>query len=156
MSLKVIYLPLAVKIEKSLSAADKTLKAKLGSPNQTLTATELLPFVDAVRDLAELGGNLQATATEFGNRIAAYEATLSSAAAKPSSDFASQLDQRLTATSDLLRATLDRLDQVETAVMRLYKPPFLPIDPHDKPRKALAGLRASFDVACGGSDGSVS
>jgi hypothetical protein len=44
---------------------------------------------------------------------------------------------------------LDRLDQVETAVTRLYKPPFLEIDPHDKPRKKLAGIRAGFDVACG-------
>jgi hypothetical protein len=44
---------------------------------------------------------------------------------------------------------LDRLDQVETAVTRLYKPPFLEIDPHDKSRKKLVSLRAGFEVACG-------
>jgi hypothetical protein len=50
---------------------------------------------------------------------------------------------------EIQSASLDRLDQVETAVTRLYKPPFLEIDPHDKPRKKLASIRAGFDVACG-------
>ncbi len=60
---------------------------------------------------------------------------MSSHARKLASGYAAKLDQSLTATSDLLRAILDRVDQIETAVTRLYKSPFLEIDPHAQAEK---------------------
>lgn len=148
MAIKILYFPLAAHIEKSVTEAVGILTAKLACADETLTATEIMPLAQAVPDLTELGSKIEAATILFNHRIEAYEAALSAGTAKPSSDFATKLDQRLTATSDLLRATLDRLDQVETAVMRLYELPFLAIDEHDKPRKVLAGLRASFDLVC--------
>ena len=149
MAIKIVYLPLATQIKKSISEAVEILAAKAMSPDGgTLDTTEIMPLAQAVLDLTELSSKVEAATILFNHRIEAYEAALSSDVAKPASDFAAKLDQRLTATSDLLRATLDRLDQIETAVMRLYKPPFLAIDPNDKPRKNLAQLRAQFDLAC--------
>src|SRR4029077_19855984 len=84
----------------------------------------------------------------LSQRIAIYEATAASEAPKPASGYATKLDRRLTATSDLLRACLERVDQLETAVMRLYRVPFLEIDPNDQGRKKLASLKVKFDVLC--------
>lgn len=148
MAIKILYLPLAAQIEKSVAEAVGTLTAKLSCADETLTATEIMPLAGAVLDLTELGGKIEAATILFNHRIEAYEAALSAGTTKPSSDFATNLDLRLTATADLLRATLERLDQVETAVLGLYRPPFIAIDEHDKPRKVLAGLKASFDLAC--------
>jgi hypothetical protein len=148
MAIKIVYLPLAAQIEKSVAEAVGILTAKLECADETLTATEIMPLAQGVLDLSELGGKVEAATVLFNHRIEAYEAALSAGATKPSSDFATKLDLRLTATSDLLRATLDRLDQIETAVIRLYQPPFIAIDEHDKPRKALMDLKASFDLAC--------
>jgi hypothetical protein len=146
---KIVYLPLATQIKMEVSDAVAALTAKLSSPDDTLSATEMMPLAQAVLDLTELGSKVEAATVLFNHRLEAYEAALTSGSTKPTSDFATQLDQRVKATSDLLRATLDRLDQIETAVMRLYKPPFLAIDANDKPRKEIAALRAKFDLMCG-------
>ena len=146
---KIVYLPLATQIKKDVADAVACLEAKLGQPDGTLDATEMMPLAQAVLDLTELGCKVEAATFLFNHRLEAYEAALTTPSSKPTSDFASQLDQRLKATSDLLRATLDRLDQIETAVIRLYKPPFLAIDANDKPKKELAPLRAKFEVVCG-------
>lgn len=149
MPIKIVYSPPAAKTEKALSVVLDALTDKLNAPDAALMATEILPLVTATLDLAELAGRLDETIFLLGQRIAAYETTIASQAPKPASSYAINLDQRLSATSDLLRATLDRLDQLETAVMRLYKPPFLEVDANDKPRKKLASLRVCFDVLCG-------
>jgi hypothetical protein len=148
MTIKILYLPLAAHIEKSVAEAVGILTAKLHDADDTLTATEIMPLAQAILDLTELGGKIEAATILFNHRIEAYEAALSAGTTKPSSDFATNLDLRLTATADLLRATLERLDQVETAVLRICRPPFIAIDEHDKPRKALAALKASFDLVC--------
>jgi hypothetical protein len=148
MTCKIVYLPLSTQIKKAASEAVHMLNGKLAAPDDTIGATEIMPLAEAILDLTELSTKVEAAIFLFNHRIEAYEAALSSGVAKPSSDFATNLDHRLTATADLLRATLDRLDQVEAAVMRLYKAPFLAIDSNDKPRKELASLRASFEVAC--------
>ena len=149
MPVKIVYSPPTAKTEKVLAAVRDALTEKLNAPEAALTASEILPLVTATLELAELAGKLDETISVLGQRVETYESTVSSQAPKPASGYATKLDQRLTATSDLLRATLDRLDQLETAVMRLYKPPFLKIDANDKPRKKLANLRVSFDVLCG-------
>ena len=149
MPTKIIYLPMATHIAMGLEETIAILSAKVMAPEgKQLWPEDIMPLVDAVRDLTDLAGKVEAMTQYFEYRVSAFEGALASGAAKPSSDFASQLDQRLTATQDLLRATLDRLDDIETALIRLYKPPFLAIDEHDKPRKELAQLRAKFDVAC--------
>lgn len=151
MPTKIIYLPMATHIAMGLEETIAILSAKVMAPkpeDNQLWPEDIMPLVDAVRDLTELAGKVEAMTQYFEYRVSAFEGALASGAAKPSSDFASQLDQRLTATQDLLRAVLDRLDENETALIRLYKPPFLAIDEHDKPRKELAQLRAKFDVAC--------
>jgi len=149
MTTKIVYLPKAAQISKALFETVATLCMKIMSPDgDTLSPSDIIPLVDVVHDLAKLQGNAETMAVSFENRLAALEVSHATGVPKPASDFASQLDQRLAATSELLRATLERLDQVEAAVVRLYKTPFLPIDPHDHPRKKLASLRAKFDVAC--------
>jgi hypothetical protein len=149
MPYKIVYLPLATQIKKDVAEAVAALEAKLSASDDTLSATEMMPLAQAVFDLTELGSKVEAATILFNHRIEAYEAALTAPSSKPTSDFAGQLDQRLKATSDLLRATLDRLGQIETAIIRLYKPPFLAIDVHDKPKKDLAALRAKFEVICG-------
>lgn len=149
MSIKIVYLSNSAKTEKALSVVLDTLTTKLDAPEVTMTVSEILPLVTATLDLASLAGKLEETISALTERISIYEMTASSQAPKPTSAYATKLDQRLTATSDLLRALVDRLDQVETAVTRLYKPPFLQIDPNDKSRKRLAVLRNGFDVVCG-------
>lgn len=148
MTYKIIYLPLATQIKKDVAEGVAALEAKLNQPDDTLSATEMMPLAQAIIDLTDLGSKVEAAMILFNHRIEAYEAALTAPSPKPASDFANQLDQRLQATSDLLRATLDRLDQIETAVIRLYKAPFLAIDVHDKPRKDLAALRAKFELVC--------
>ena len=148
MAIKIVCLPPTTKTEKTLSGMLDVLAAKLSAPETPLTGSEILPLVTATLGLAELTGRLGETVSVLSQRIAIYEATASSEAPKPASGYATKLDQRLTATSDLLRACLDRVDQLETAVMRLYRPPFLEIDPNDQGRKKLASLKVKFDVLC--------
>jgi len=151
MPTKIIYLPMATHIAMSLEETIANLSAKVMAPepeDNQLWPADIMPLVDAVRGLTDVAGKVEAMTLLFEYRVSAFEAALASGAAKPSSDFASQLDQRLTATQDLLRATLQRLDQVETAVLKLYDKPFLAIDENDKPRKELAKLEAKFEVAC--------
>jgi hypothetical protein len=152
MTIKISYLPLAAQIKKEVSDAVAALEAKLSQPDDMLSATEMMPLAQAIVDLTELGSKVEAATILFNHRIEAYEAALTSGSTNPMSDFATQLDQRVRATSELLRATLDRLDQIERAVIRLYKPPFLEIDPNDKPRKRIAALRAAFDLRCSASE----
>ena len=147
-TIKIVYLPLAAHIQKAVAGAVETLTAKLTGPDKTLTATEIMPLAKAVLDLTELGGKVEAATILLNHRIEAYEAALADEAAVPASDFATKLDKRLAATSALLRATLARLDQVEEEVVRLHKPQFLAIHATDKPRKALASLKAKFEVVC--------
>jgi hypothetical protein len=146
MTIKIVYLPPTAKTEKALSAALDALAEKLSAPEVPLTGSEILPLVTATIGLAEVTNNLGSAVSVLGQRIAIYEATASSEAPKPASGYATKLDQRLTATSDLLRACLERVDQLETAVMRLYRPPFLEIDPNDQRRKKLASLKV--EVRC--------
>lgn len=149
MSTKIVYLPKAAHIQMALQETIERLKAKVMDPEgDQLGALQVMPLVEAVDDLTDLAGKVEAMIFLFENRISAMEAALESGAAKPASDFGTQVDKRLTATQNLLRATLDRLDEIEAALIKLYKPPFLAIDEHDKPRKELAQLRANFDVAC--------
>jgi len=149
MPTKIVYLPKATHIEMALHETIQRLAAKVMDPEgDQLGAVHIMPLVEAVDDLTELCGKVEAMIALYDHRISAMEAALHSGAAKPTSDFGTQVDQRLTATQDLLRAMLDRLDDIETALIRLYKTPFLPIDEHDKPRKELALLRAKFDIAC--------
>src|SRR5258708_32371273 len=122
MTIKIVYLPSSAAIENALSMVAQALTQKLSSSDPMLTAAEIMPLATATLDLAQHAGKLEETICMLGQRVAAYETTVSSQAPKPSSGYAAKLDQRLTATSDLLRATLDRLDQVEAAVTRLYKP----------------------------------
>ena len=149
MSVKIVYLPKAAHIKIALEETIERLKAKvLDSEGDQLGALQVMPLVEAVDGLTDLAGKVEAMIFLFENRISAMEAALESGAAKPTSDFGTQVDKRLAATQNLLRATLDRLDEIETALIRLYQPRFLAIDEHDKPRKEIAKLRAEFDVAC--------
>lgn len=148
MTLRIVYLPIATEIKKEVGFAIETLQNKLSQPDETLAATEIMPLAQAILDLTELATKVEAATVLFNHRIEAYEKALGSGPAKPTSDFATQLDQRVRATSDLLRAVLERLDQIEAAVVRLYKPPFLAIDPNDKARKVLAEFRAQFELQC--------
>jgi len=149
MATKIVYLPMATHIKMALDEAIKRLSAKVMDPEgDQLGAAQIMPLVEAVDHLTDLAGKIEGMTVLFEHRVSAFEAALQSGAAKPTSDFATQLDQRLTATQELLRAMLERLDQVETAVLKLYHPPFLAIDEHDQARKELAKLKAKFDVAC--------
>lgn len=149
MSTKILYLPKATHIKMSVDKAMKWLAAKVTDPEgDQVGALQIMPVVEAVDDLTDAVGLVEAMVTLFEHRVTAVEEAFQKGAAKPASEFGTQVDQRLTATQDLLRATLDRLDDIETAVIRLYKPPFLAIDEHDKARKELAQLRAKFDVTC--------
>ncbi|MGH6975903.1 MAG: hypothetical protein ACREED_02650 [Stellaceae bacterium] len=149
MATKIIYLPRATHIKMALQDTIERLSAKVMDPEgDELGAVQIMPLVEAVDHLTDVAGKVEAMVMLYEYRIAAFEAALASGAAKPASDFAVQLDQRLTATQDLLRAVLERLDDVETALFALAKKPFIEIDPHDAPRKELAKLKAKFDVAC--------
>jgi hypothetical protein len=148
MTIKIVYLPPTAKAEKALSAVLDALAEKLSAPEVPLTAGEILPLVTATLGLAEMASSLGEAVSVLGQRIAIYEATASSEAPKPASAYATKLDQRLTATSDLLRACSERVDQLETAIMRLYRPPFLEIDPNDQRRKTLVSLKLRFDALC--------
>lgn len=149
MSTKILYLPKATHIKMSLEETQKRLAAKVMDPaGDQVGALQIMPLVEAVDDLTDAVGLVEAMVMHFEMRVSAIEAAFQKGAAKPASEFGTQVDQRLTVTQDLLRATLDRLDDIETALIRLYKPPFLAIDEHDKPRKALAQLRAKFEFAC--------
>ena len=133
----------------SLDKAIKWLAAKVMDPEgDQVGAGQIMPLVEAVDDLTDAVGLAEAMVMHFEHRVSAVEEAFQKGAAKPASDFGAQVDQRLTATQDLLRATLDRVDEIETALIRLYKPPFLAIDEHDKPRKEIAQLRAKFEFAC--------
>lgn len=149
MSTKILYLPRATHIKISVDKAMKWLAAKVTDPEgDQVGALQIMPVVEAVDDLTDAVGLAEAMVMLFEHRVSAVEEAFQKGAAKPTSDFGTQVDQRLSATQDLLRATLDRLDEIETALIRLYKPPFLAIDEHDKPRKELAQLRAKFEFAC--------
>src|SRR5215469_7109050 len=149
MSTKILYLPKATHIRMSVDKAMKWLAAKVTDPEgDQVGALQIMPVVEAVDDLTDAVELVEAMVMHFEIRVSAIEAAFQKGSAKPASEFGSQVDQRLTATQDLLRATLDRLDDIETALIWLYKPPFLAIDEHDKPRKALAQLRAKFEFAC--------
>lgn len=149
MSTKILYLPRATHIKKSLNETVKWLAAKATDPEgDQIGAIQIMPLVEAVDDLTDAVGLAEAMVMHFEHRVTAVEETFQKGTAKPTSDFGTQVNQRLTATEDLLRATLDRLDDIETALIRLYKPPFLAIDEHDKPRKELAHLRAKFEFTC--------
>ena len=149
MSTKILYLPRATHIRMSLDKAMKWLAAKVTDPEgDQIGALQIMPLVEAVDDLTDAVGLVEAMVMHYELRVSAVEAAFQKGAAKPTSDFGIQIDQRLTATQDLLRATLDRLDDIETALIRLYNPPFIAIDEHDKPRKELAQLRAKFEFAC--------
>lgn len=149
MTTKIVYLPKSTHIKLALEETIKRLSAQvMHSGGEPLSAVQIMPLVEAVDQLTDVAGKVEAMTLLFEYRVSAFEAALQTGAAKPASDFASQLDQRMKATAALLSATLDRLDQVEEAVLKLYKPPFLAIDEHDQARKELAQLRAKFEVAC--------
>jgi hypothetical protein len=156
MPTKIVYLPKATHIKMALQETIERLSAKVMDPEgDQLGALQIMPLVEAVDHLTDVAGKIEAMTLLFEYRVSAFEAALASGAAKPSSDFATQLDQRLTASQDLQRAMLERLDQVEAAVIRLYKTPFLAIDENDLPRKELALLRAKFEAVCGMAGGTA-
>lgn len=119
------FFPSSPETNKALSFLLDAMTENLHSPEVILTAGDIVPVLSAILGLS---GKLEERMSMLAQQMAIYETTASVQAPKPASHCATKLDQRLTATSDLLRVAVSRLDQLERIV-----------DAHDQPRKKLAG-----------------
>ena len=94
MTVKIVYLPKATHIQMALPGNHRAAEceAKVMDPEgDQLGALQVMPLVEAVDDLTELAGKIEATILIFENRISAMEAAADSGAAKPTSDFGTQV-----------------------------------------------------------------